>query len=166
MTNPREHLEVQLERTIAAPPERVYRAWLDPALLARWMAPGPFDLTRAEVDERVGGHYRIWHADAGSGTPMGGFEAEITELVPARRVVFRWGFVGPERSDGPVYDSRLTVTFAAAPGGGTVLTLVHERLDALAAALPEAAASVGAGWADVLDKLSAALTTKVGSGRS
>lgn len=166
MTNPREHLEVRLERTIAAPPERVYRAWLDPALLARWMAPGPFDLTRAEVDERPGGHYRIWHADAASGAPMGGFEAEITELVPAQRVVFRWGFVGPERTEGPVYDSRLTVTFQPAPGGATVLTLVHERLDALAAALPEAAANVGAGWADVLDKLSAALTTQVGSDRS
>lgn len=163
MTNPNE--QVRLERTIAASPDRVYRAWIDPALLARWMAPGPFDLTRAEVDERIGGHYRIWHADAASGAAMGGFEAEIIELVPAQRVVFRWGFVGPERSDGPVYDSRLTVTFAPAPGGATLLTLVHERLGALAAALPEAAANVGAGWADVLDKLSAALATEVGSGR-
>jgi uncharacterized protein YndB with AHSA1/START domain len=164
MTNPNE--QVRLERTIAASPDRVYRAWIDPALLARWMTPGPFDLTRAEVDERIGGHYRIWHADAASGAAMGGFEAEIIELVPAQRVVFRWGFVGPERSDGPVYDSRLTVTFAPAPGGATLLTLVHERLGALAAALPEAAANVGAGWADVLDKLSAALATEVGSGRS
>ena len=164
MTNPNE--QVRLERTIAASPGRVYRAWIDPALLARWMAPGPFDLTRAEVDERIGGHYRIWHADAASGAAMGGFEAEIIELVPAQRVVFRWGFVGPERSDGPVYDSRLTVTFAPAPGGATLLTLVHERLGALAAARPEAAANVGAGWADVLDKLSAALATEVGSGRS
>jgi uncharacterized protein YndB with AHSA1/START domain len=164
MTNPNE--QVRLERTIAASPDRVYRAWIDPALLARWMAPGPFDLTRAEVDERIGGHYRIWHADAASGAAMGGFEAEIIELVPAQRVVFRWGFVGPERSDGPVYDSRLTVTFAPAPGDATLLTLVHERLDALAAAMPEAAANVGAGWADVLTKLNAALTTEVGSSRS
>jgi uncharacterized protein YndB with AHSA1/START domain len=160
-----EHLEVRLERTIAAPPERVYRAWLDPGLLARWMAPGPFDLTRAEVDERVGGHYRIWHGDAASDRPMGGFEAEIIELIPSERVVFRWGFVGPERTRGPVYDSRLTVTFAPAPGGATVLTLVHEHLDALAAALPEVAANVGAGWADVLSQLNTALTTEVGSGR-
>jgi uncharacterized protein YndB with AHSA1/START domain len=160
MTNP---IEVRLERTIAAPPERVYRAWLDPALLARWMAPGPFDLTRAEVDERVGGHYRIWHTEHGADHSSGGFEAEIIELVPAQRVVFRWGFVGPERMDGPVYDSRLTVMFAPAPGDATLLTLVHERLGALATAMPEAAANVGAGWADVLTKLNAALTTEVGS---
>lgn len=163
MTNPNE--QVQLERTIAARPERVYRAWLDPALLARWMAPGPFDLTRAEVDERVGGRYRIWHTEPGADHSSGGFEAEITELVPGQRLVFRWGFVGPDREHGPVYDSRLTVTFAPAPGDATLLTLRHDHLDDLAAALPEVAANVGAGWADVLAKLSAALTTEVGSGR-
>ena len=145
--------EVRLERTIAAPPERVYRAWLDPMLLARWMSPGPFELTRAEVDERPGGHYRIWHTETATGTPSGGFEATITDLVPSQRLAFDWGFAGPERQDGPVYDSRLTLTFAAAPGGATLLTLVHERLGALAAAMPEAAASVGAGWEDVLGQL-------------
>src|SRR5690606_34157688 len=46
---------VRLERLIPAPPREVYDAWLDPALLLRWMAPG-FDVTRAEVDARVGGH--------------------------------------------------------------------------------------------------------------
>jgi len=152
MSNP---TEVRLERTIAAPPERVYRAWLDPALLARWMSPGPFELTRAEVDERPGGRYRIWHTETATGTPSGGFEATITDLVPNQRLAFDWGFVGPEREDGPVYDSRLRITFAPAPAGATRLTLVHQRLDALAAALPEVAASVGAGWGDVLGQLAA-----------
>ncbi|HWG12626.1 MAG TPA: SRPBCC domain-containing protein, partial [Streptosporangiaceae bacterium] len=69
------------------------------------------------------------------------------------RIVWRWGFVGPERRNGPVYDSRLTVTLRAAPDGGTDLTLVHEQLDALAAAMPEAAQQVGAGWEYVLAKL-------------
>ena len=57
---------VHLQRTIPAPPERVYRAWLDPAALIRWMAPGAFTVTHADVDPRVGGHYRIHHSDAGS----------------------------------------------------------------------------------------------------
>ena len=127
---------VRLERTIPASPARVYRAWLDPELLARWMAPGTFAVIRAEVDERVGGHFRIWHADP-SGIAIGGFECELAELVPGQRIVFRWGFVGPERRGGPVFDSRLTVSLREAPGGGTVLTLVHERLDDLAAALPD-----------------------------
>lgn len=143
---------VRLERTIPASPARVYRSWLDPELLARWMAPGTFAVTRAEVDERVGGHFRIWHADP-SGIAIGGFECELAELVPGQRIVFRWGFVGPERQGGPVFDSRLTVSLREAPGGGTVLTLVHERLDDLAAALPDVAANVGPGWEDVLGQL-------------
>jgi len=33
---------VRLQRTIPAPPERVYRAWLDPELMRRWFAPAAF----------------------------------------------------------------------------------------------------------------------------
>lgn len=141
---------VRLQRTIPAPPREVYRAWLDPALLRRWMAPGGFEVKRAEVDARVGGHLRIWHADAG--TDVGGFDCEIVELVPDERLVFRWGFVGPDRA-GPVYDSRLTITLEAAAGNATTLTLVHERLDDLAAALPGVAKNVEVGWNLALDKL-------------
>jgi len=152
-----ERLVVRLERTIPAPPEQVYRAWLDPGLLSQWMAPGPYAVSRAEVDERPGGHYRIWH-DAG-GSQAGGFDCELAELVPGQRIVFRWGFAGPERRDGPVFDSLLTVTFREGPGGATVLTLVHERLDDLAAALPDVAANVAPGWDDVLGKLADVLTS-------
>jgi uncharacterized protein YndB with AHSA1/START domain len=147
---------VRLERTIAAPPAMVYRAWLDPNLLRRWLAPGGLEVTRAEVDERVGGRFRIWQADAG--THVGGFECELLELVPNERIVYRWGFVGPERTDGPAYDSLLTVTLSDAPDGGTVLTLVHERLDDLAAALPQMADNVEPGWTSALDKLTALLS--------
>ena len=146
---------VRLERTIPATPHQVYRAWLEPELLQRWMAPGGIEVTRAEVDGRPGGHYRIWHADAG--TEIGGFDCEVLELVPDERLVFRWGFVGPDRAAGPSYDSLLTVTLRAAAGGGTVLTLVHERLGALAAAMPQVAANVGPGWGSALDKLPAAV---------
>ena len=147
---------VRLERVIPAPPREVFRAWLEPALLRRWMAPG-YDVSRAEVEARVGGHFRIWHAHAGE--EMGGFEGEIVELVPDARLVFRWGFVGPERTAGPVYDSRLTITLLAAGQDATALTLVHERLDALAAAMPDAAAKVEFGWSMVLEKLAVLLET-------
>lgn len=142
---------VRLQRTIPAPPEEVYEAWLDPQLLQQWMAPGRFDVQRAEVDARVGGHLRIWHADTGS--HVGGFECEILELQPYERLVFRWGFVGPRRAAGPVYDSLLTITLQATRSDETTLTLVHERLDDLAAAMPEGARNVEQGWAMVLDKL-------------
>jgi uncharacterized protein YndB with AHSA1/START domain len=139
---------VRLQRTIAAKPAQVYRAWLDPELLAQWMKPGsPAGHVRADVDERVGGHFRIFTADGG------GFDAELLDLVPDRRVSYRWAFVGPDRRDGPVFDSVLTVTFDDAEAG-TLLTLVHERLDALAAAMPEVAGQVETGWSRALDNLS------------
>lgn len=147
---------VRLERTIPAPPAQVYRAWLDPDLLRRWMAPGGLTVTQAEVDERPGGCYRIWQQD--SGREAGGFEAELLELVPDKRLVFRWGFAGPQRGDGPVFDSRLTVTFREDPVGSTLLTLVHEQLGELAAAMPGVADNVGPGWDSALGKLADAFT--------
>jgi uncharacterized protein YndB with AHSA1/START domain len=148
-----EHAVVRLQRTISAPPERVYRAWLEPQLLQRWMAPGSMQVARVEVDERVGGYYRIWQESAGG--DVGGFDCELLELLPSERIVWRWGFVGPERTDGPTFDSRLTVTLRAVPGGSTELTLVHEHLDTLRHAMPDVAESVDPGWAAALDKLAA-----------
>jgi uncharacterized protein YndB with AHSA1/START domain len=150
-----EHTVVRLERIIPAAPHQVYRAWLNPDLLRRWLAPGGLEVKRAEVDERVGGHYRVWQADSGS--DVGGFECELLELVPDQRIVFRWGFAGPARGDGPVFDSLLTITLREAPDSATALTLVHERLDELAAAMPDVARNVGPGWELVLEKLIATI---------
>ena len=97
----------------------------------------------------------MWQTD--SGTAVGGFDCELLELVPDQRVVFRWGFVGPDRDDGPRFDSLLTITLRQAAPGVTALTLVHERLEALRAAMPNVADHVGAGWEDVLSKLASIL---------
>jgi uncharacterized protein YndB with AHSA1/START domain len=148
--------EVRLQRTIPATPDRVYRAWLEPEVLRRWLAPGEMTVTRVEGDERVGGAYRIWQASP-EGDDVGGFEWELVELVPAERIVFLWRFVGPDRKADHALDSRLTVTLREAPGGATELTLVHDRLDAFAAAMPDVVDKVGPGWDMALDKLPAAL---------
>ncbi|MBI5095206.1 MAG: SRPBCC domain-containing protein [Candidatus Hydrogenedentes bacterium] len=147
---------VRISRTIPATPHQVYRAWLDPDLIRRWMAPGAFEATRVEVDERIGGRYRIWHADAGAS--VGGFECEILELDPDRRIAWRWGFAGPDRAEGPIYDSRLHITLHETPDGSTVIDLVHEHLDDVAAALPNVIEKVADGWENVLSKLSVALS--------
>jgi RNA polymerase sigma factor (sigma-70 family) len=55
-----ERAAVRLRRTIFATPDHVYRAWLDPDLLRRWLAPPGFVVTRVEVDERPGGRWRVW----------------------------------------------------------------------------------------------------------
>ena len=110
-----EHATIRVERLIPAPAGQVYQAWLDPQLLRLWMAPGSMTMARAEVEEWPGGCYRIWQED--SGRDAGGFEAELLELVPDERLVFRWGFASPQRADGPVFDSRLTVTLRPDPAG-------------------------------------------------
>lgn len=150
-----ENTAVRLERRFAAPPERVFRAWLDPELLSRWIAPGDMKVTRAEVDERVGGRFSIFQEDA-SAAGVGGMEATILELVPNERLAFDWRFVGVNR-EGLGLDTRLTVTLAPASDGGTELTLMHERLDALREAMPDVADKVSAGWELVFEKLERAL---------
>ena len=142
---------VEVERSFEASPAHVYAAWLDPAMAKVWMSPGSISAARAEIDPQVGGHYRIWHVE--DGVVVGGFDGEFLELVPNRRLVFAWGLLGPERENGPVFDSRLTVTFAENDAGGTDLTLLHEHLEEFAAAKPDVAAMIETGWRTVLDKL-------------
>ena len=151
MTTMKPVSEVRIERLISAPPSSVYRAWLEPELLRRWFAPGSTVVSRVEVDERVGGHFRIWQTH--NGQDAGGFEGRLVELVPDKRIVFHWGFVGPDRTKGPTFDSLLTITLRASPGNTTTLTLVHERLDDLQRAMPDVARNVGVGWELVFDKL-------------
>lgn len=161
MNKTSQHPAVHLERIIPASPSEVYDAWLDPDTLLLWLAPGGIQISKAEVERCVGGHYRIWHTAEGSS--VGGFECEITELVPNQRIVFRWGFVGPERANGPVFDSLLTINLEQAPDGQTHLTLSHERLDTLAAALPHVAEQVSSGWESVLTKLAVMFNNRQGA---
>lgn len=142
---------VERTRVIHAPPAAVYRAWLDGSVVRQWMAPGDLRVLKIEIEERIGGLYRIYqgHDDV----VMGGFDARILEMEAGRRLVFDWGWVGPDHHQGPKYDSRLTVEFAPAPGGVTKLRLLHEKLDELNAGMPGVAELVGVGWEDVLEKL-------------
>ena len=111
---------VALERVIAAPRSKVYRAWLDPVLLARWMGPDDFSVTVAAVDERVGGVHQIEMLDAEGGQHT--FISVIEELVPDERIVFTFKF-HPEAQE-----SRLTISLSDAEGGRTALRLEHERI--------------------------------------
>jgi uncharacterized protein YndB with AHSA1/START domain len=143
---------VRVRRTLPFPRERVYRAWLNPDTMVRWFVDPRFTDGRAEVDERVGGSYRIFQVDP-EGDLTGGSENQIVELVPNERIVLLWRFVGPERLEGETYETRLTVTFAEPQPGETELTVVHEQLDELAEAMPQVAGHVQQGWAATLDRL-------------
>lgn len=135
---------VALDRVIAAPRSVVYRAWLDPAVLARWMGPDDFSVSVATVDERVGGAHHIEMLDADGGHHT--FTSVIEELVPDERIVLAFKF-HPDTEK-----TSLTITFRDAEGGGTVLRLRHERIT-LAPPLDDR--SVDIGWSQTLAKLQA-----------
>ncbi|HEY8581399.1 MAG TPA: SRPBCC domain-containing protein, partial [Capillimicrobium sp.] len=101
------------------------------------------------VDERVGGRHDIEFL--GADGQRHAFQSTIVELVPDERVVLDFAFQGPEdglRVDGTV----LTITLADAPGGGTELRLVHERVAAGEQLNRE---NVTAGWGGAIDHLEA-----------
>ena len=150
----------RVQRTLPFPRERVYRAWLDPDTMVRWLVDPRFTDGRAEVDERVGGHYRIFQVDP-EGDMTGGSENRIVELVPNERIVISWRFAGPNRQEDLSPETRLTVTFAEPRPGETELTVVHEQLDELTAAMPDVAGEVENGWNNTLDRLAPVLSEEM-----
>ena len=72
---------VRLHRVLRAPPERVYRAFLTPAALVKWMAPNGFTGTVHQMDARVGGMYRMSFTNLTT-QQSHSFGGEYLELVP------------------------------------------------------------------------------------
>ncbi len=101
---------VELSQVVRAPRSRVYRAFLEPDLVARWLAPGGSVVATATVDERVGGVHRVEMLDEHGDAHM--FDSVIQELVEDERIVLIFKF-GPDAEE-----TLLTVTLRDAPGGG------------------------------------------------
>ena len=100
-------------------PERAFDAWLEPALIGRWMF-GPAlrdeEILRIAIDARVGGAFSFLVRRAGTDIDHVG---EYVEIDRPRRIVFTWSV--------PHYSSETTrVTVEIAPfGTGCELTLTH-----------------------------------------
>jgi uncharacterized protein YndB with AHSA1/START domain len=77
---------VRLHRVLSAPPERIYRAFLTAAALAKWLPPDGYTCTVHELDARVGGRYRMSFTNLANneGHSFGG---TYLELVPNQRIV-------------------------------------------------------------------------------
>ena len=111
-------LELRLKRVFEAPPDRVFRAWIEPEALRRWKAPGDAEVVLAEVDLQVGGRYRI-HMRGGDGT-MYRLTGEYREISPPLRLSFTWHW----ETDPAEKETLVTVDFRDL-GGRTEVTLVH-----------------------------------------
>ena len=137
-------LTLTTTRLIKAPAKRIFDAWLDPKMLARFMLPGEgMSVPSVTTDPRVGGRFAITMKAGDTEIPHAGTYKEIT---PHSRLVFTWE--SPFSVDG----STVTLTLADAPGG-TNVTLHHVRFPS-----KESRDNHDKGWAAIL----AALAKTVG----
>lgn len=125
-------------RVIAAPPERVYAAFVDPDALVAWLPPDGMTGRFERFDARPGGSYRmvLTYEDAssarGKATPDSGIvEARFLDIVPGVRVVQAVDFV----SDEPGYAGTMSMTWevATAEAGARVEIRVDNVPDGISA---------------------------------
>lgn len=77
---------IKLHRVIKAPPERVYRAILDPAANSKWLPPHGFTCTVHHLDAKVGGTYSMSFKNFSTGKSHT-FSGKYLELEPNKRIV-------------------------------------------------------------------------------
>ena len=164
MTRPDEaEVAVRIERVLHAPPERAFRAFLEPDLLRQWIVPDELDLDRITVDGRVGGLIEVWHSRNGVST--GKFEGRFVKIDPPRELVYHWAFVGTEPEKGEYFDTLVTIQLRAVAEQQTQITVVHERLAELRQGAPNVYGRLVPGWKNCLDKLDRALMEARGNSR-
>ncbi|MFO1379138.1 MAG: SRPBCC family protein [Chitinivorax sp.] len=113
---------VQLHRVLNAPPERIYRAFLDADAMAKWLPPHGFTARVHELDARVGGKYRMSFTNFSSGT-VHSFGGEYLELVPNERIRHT------DRFDDPNLPGEMVTTITLKPVScGTEVDIVQEGI--------------------------------------
>ena len=116
---------VTLHRVLRAPPERLYRAFLDPDAMAKWLPPHGFTGRVLELDARVGGRYRMQFCNLATGQ-VHAFGGEYLELVPHERIVHT------DRFDNAHLPGEMRTTVTLKPVSvGTELKVVQEGIPAM-----------------------------------
>ena len=116
---------VTLHRVFRAPPDRVYRAFIDPDAMAKWLPPHGFTGRVLGMDARVGGSYRMQFTNFSNGQSHA-FGGTYLELVPGERIVHTDRFDDPNLPG----EMRTTITFRPVLVG-TEVTAVQEGIPAV-----------------------------------
>ena len=111
---------IRLHRVLRATPERVYRSFLDPDAMVKWLPPHGFTAKVHHLDARVGGTYKMSFTNfsAGNGHSFGG---EYLELIENERIVHT------DKFDDPNLPGEMKTTITVKPVSvGTELDIVQE----------------------------------------
>lgn len=94
---------LNFHRVLKAPPSRIYKAFLDPAALCKWLPPAGYTCTVQHLDAKVGGTFKMAFTEFDSGglQPFGG---KYLELVPGEKIQYVDSF------DDPNLPGEMTVT--------------------------------------------------------
>ena len=133
---------IQLHRVLKAPPERVYRAFLDADAMAKWLPPHGFTGRVEHLDAKVGGTYRMSFTNFSTGKAEH-FGGTFLELVPNERIRHT------DRFDDPNLPGEMTTTILLrAVFCGTELSVTQEGIPDL---IPPEACYLG--WQESLTLL-------------
>ena len=130
---------VRLHRVLRAPPERVYRAFLDADAMAKWLPPNGFTGKVHQMDARVGGTFRMSFTNFATGQSHA-FGGAYLELVPNAKLRYTDVFDDPTLPG----EMQMTVSLAAV-SCGTEVNIVQEGIPA---AIPPEACYLG--WQESL----------------
>jgi uncharacterized protein YndB with AHSA1/START domain len=115
---------VRLHRVLKAPAERVYKAFLDPEAMVKWLPPHGFVGKVHEMDARVGGGYRMSFTNFGTGKSHS-FGGTYVELTPGERLRYT------DKFDDPNLPGEMQVTISLRKVlCGTELSIVQEGIPA------------------------------------
>lgn len=115
---------VRLHRVLRAPPERVYRAFLDPDAMVKWLPPHGYTGKVHHMDARVGGSHRMSFTNFSTGSSHA-FGGRYVELTPHERIRYTDQFDDPAMPD----EMQVTISLAAV-ACGTELTITQEGIPA------------------------------------
>lgn len=133
---------VRLHRVLVAKPEKIYRAFLDPDAMARWLPPNGFTGKVHHLDAKVGGTFKMSFTNFTTGSTIG-FGGEYLELVPQERLRYTDVF------DDPNLPGEIQVTVDLKKVSvGTEITIVQEGIPDV---IPLEACYLG--WQDSLRNL-------------
>jgi uncharacterized protein YndB with AHSA1/START domain len=133
---------IQLHRVLRATPEKVYRAFLDGAAMAKWLPPNGFTGKVHHMDAKVGGTYKMSFTNFSTGKSHS-FGGEYLELVPNERLRYT------DRFDDPNLPGEMQTTITLKKVScGTELNIVQEGVPEV---IPAEACYVG--WQESLNLL-------------